>query len=105
MESCSYFGGSLFGCVNHSNARGLDCCGEIGVEGKMYETNAHGLTMKWLISRSTPFNAANPFKISGYINGECRMSNAITARTAGSFKECEKRVISRLAEISKEISK
>lgn len=28
-----------------------------------WQTTAHGLTMEWLVSRSTPFNAANPFKI------------------------------------------
>lgn len=67
------------------------------------QTTAHGITMEWLVSRSTPFNAANPYKISGYVNGECRMSHAITARTAQSHRACEERVISRLAEISKEV--
>ena len=68
-----------------------------------WQTSAHGLTMEWLISRSTPFNAANPFRISGYVNGECRMSHAIRASTAKSLKACEDRVIHRLEEISHEV--
>jgi hypothetical protein len=70
-----------------------------------WQTTAHGLTMEWLVSRSTPFNAANPFRISGYVNGECRMSHAITARTANSLMKCAERVINRLAEISREAEK
>ena len=68
------------------------------------QTTAHGLTMEWLVSGSTPFNAANPFRISGYVNGECRMSHSIRASTARSVKACEDRVIHRLAEIAKEVS-
>jgi hypothetical protein len=67
-----------------------------------WQTTAYGLTMEWLVSRSTPFNAANPFRISGYVNGECRMSHAIRATTAQSLKRCEERVTARLAEIAKE---
>ena len=67
----------------------------------MNETTAFGLTMKWTVSRGRIHNAANPFTISGYINGHCVMSHG--ARRAD-YKHCEKAVIARLEAISKELA-
>lgn len=68
----------------------------------MHETTHAGLTMQWCVSRSSRYNAANPFCITGFISGNCRMSHAISAHTAAKFERCEKRVKDRLEQIAKE---
>lgn len=68
----------------------------------MNTTSHAGLKMVWVCHRGHMYNAANPYTITGYIDGVCRMSHAISSQTARSFEQMEKRVKSRLEEIAKE---
>lgn len=65
-------------------------------------TEAHGLVMEWEVARGHRYNAANPFVIWGYVNGQCQMQHAISRETAAHVDRCMQRVVDRLRQISQE---
>jgi hypothetical protein len=54
--------------------------------------------MQWTVYMPSRVNRANPYTISGFIDGECRMESA---SSSGEFTHCEKAVIARLGQIAK----
>jgi len=65
---------------------------------------AHGLTMHYAITRGRIPNAANPYTLWGYVNGECRMQCGISAATATNSDRIKTLIANRLAKIAAEVA-